>query len=65
MDEMKTLEGDPAVLKLFHESMLKAGINPRERGITHFRSVTDIFRALIDLRPDLETLGVMLGSRRP
>lgn len=65
MDEEKVLGGDPQVLKQFHEAMLKVGINPRERGVTHFNSVTGVFRALVDLPADLETIGVMLGSRRP
>jgi meso-butanediol dehydrogenase / (S,S)-butanediol dehydrogenase / diacetyl reductase len=44
---------------------MEAGINLRERPLSQFTSVTDAFRALVDLPPDLHAIHVALGARRP
>jgi len=40
------------------------GLNPRERPITHYDSVTDAFRAVIDMPADLHISTVALTARR-
>jgi meso-butanediol dehydrogenase / (S,S)-butanediol dehydrogenase / diacetyl reductase len=44
---------------------LAVGLNLRERPISEFTSVTHIFRALIDLPPDLHAGSVVLRARKP
>lgn len=63
MDEDKTWDIDPAMAARFYQACLGAGINLRERPITHYVSVTGVFRALIDLPADLQAGGIMLHAR--
>ena len=44
---------------------MAVGLNLRERPISQFTSVTHIFRALIDLPPDLQAGSVVLRARKP
>jgi hypothetical protein len=49
----------------FHKAALAAGLNLRERPISHFSSVTSVFRTLIDLPADLHAVHVCLHARVP
>ncbi len=48
----------------FHEACQKRGINPRERPISQFTSMENIFRSLIDLPPDVHVGFVSAHARR-
>jgi NAD(P)-dependent dehydrogenase (short-subunit alcohol dehydrogenase family) len=62
-DEEAQLSGDPAVLREFHERSLKAGLNLRERAVSHFSSPAKLFRQLIEMPPDLNIDHVTLQAR--
>lgn len=49
----------------FHEGCLKAGIDLRVRPISHVDSVTDVFRSLLDLPPDVRVTHVSVEARHP
>jgi meso-butanediol dehydrogenase/(S,S)-butanediol dehydrogenase/diacetyl reductase len=64
-DETKTGTHWPAEVALrFALENAKVGINIRERGVSHYNSVTDAFRAVLDMPPDLH-VGVVALSARP
>ena len=65
MDAEKTWDIDPKVAARFAQAAMAAGLNLRERPISHVASVTNIFRALIDLPPDLHAGIVVLSARKP
>jgi meso-butanediol dehydrogenase/(S,S)-butanediol dehydrogenase/diacetyl reductase len=65
MDADKTWDIDPAVAMRFAQAAMAAGLKLRERPITQYTSVTTVFRALIDLPPDLHTQTVFLHARVP
>lgn len=65
MDADKTWDIEPAVAMRFMQATMAVGLNLRERPITHYTSVTNIFRAVIDLPPDLHAQTVMLHARAP
>jgi len=62
-EEGKTWDVDPGASMKFHKAALEVGINLRERPITQFTSVTTVFRALVDLPPDLSVLHMELTAR--
>ncbi len=63
MDETKTGTSWPQEVAMqFHMENAKVGLNMRERGISHYNSVTDGFRALLDLPPDLHMPMIWMGS---
>ena len=61
----KTWDVDPEARMRFGKAAMDAGINLRERPLSQFASVTDAFRALIDLPPDLHAIHLSLAARRP
>jgi len=63
MDEDSVLNLDPDVRKRCVEGNIAAGINFRERPISPFASVTNAFRALIDLPQDVQADFVALHAR--
>lgn len=63
MDADKSWDVDPAMAMRFAQAALKAGLNLRERPISQYVSVTNIFRALIDLPPDLHAASIALHAR--
>lgn len=64
MDETKTgSDWSPEVSMQFGMENAKVGLNLRERGISHYNSVTDGFRAVLDTPPDLHMPLVWLSSR--
>ena len=40
------------------------GVDLRERGISHYNSVTDVFRAVLDMPADLHIGSVALSARK-
>jgi meso-butanediol dehydrogenase/(S,S)-butanediol dehydrogenase/diacetyl reductase len=65
MDETKTGTSWPMdVAVRFMQETAKVGLNPRERAISHYNSVTDAFRAVIDMPADLHIGTVALSARR-
>ncbi len=65
MDADKTWDIDPKAAARFAQAAMAAGLNLRARPISQYMSVTNIFRAVIDLPEDLHTGTVMLHARAP
>src|SRR6202011_4022097 len=65
MDSDKTWEVDPQVAARFAQACMAAGLNLRERPISQYTSVTNAFRAVIDLPGDLHAQTVFLHARIP
>ncbi len=65
MDADKTWDIDPQVAARFAQAAMAAGLNLRQRPITQYVSVTNIFRAVIDLPQDLHMGTVLLHARAP
>ena len=63
MDADKTWDISPAVAMRFAQAAMAAGLNLRERPISQYTSVTNIFRALIDLPQDLHAATITLHAR--
>lgn len=56
---------DPEARMRFGKAALEAGIDLRQRPISQFTSVTQVFRSLIDLPADLHSVTVTLHARKP
>jgi meso-butanediol dehydrogenase / (S,S)-butanediol dehydrogenase / diacetyl reductase len=56
---------NPAAAVAFQKATAAVGLNLRERPITHFDSVTNVFRALLDLPADVTVQNVRLHARKP
>lgn len=64
-DETKTGSGwDPEVAMRFAKKHAEAGMPLMEQPLTHYSSVTEVFRAVVDTAPDLNIGLVTLGGRR-
>ena len=63
-DEDQSWNLDPQVALRFGEACMKAGINPRSRPISHFKSVAEAFHMLVNFPADLQTPHVVLEARR-
>ena len=64
MDESSTSPFAPDVQMRFGKACLDAGIDLRARPITHFNSVAQVLRALIDLPADIQLGTVIAEARR-
>ncbi|WP_336968604.1 SDR family oxidoreductase [Sphingobium aromaticiconvertens] len=65
MDETKTGSNWPIDVSMrFAQENAKIGLNLRERGISHYNSVTDVFRAVLDMPADLHIGTVALSARK-
>jgi NAD(P)-dependent dehydrogenase (short-subunit alcohol dehydrogenase family) len=64
MEPGKVWNADPQAQMRFAKAAMEAGINLRERPITQFTSVTNVFRSLIDLPDDLHSVTVTLQARK-
>ncbi len=62
-EEGKTWDVDSQAKIDFHRAAVAAGIDPTERPISQFTSVTGIFRMLIDLPADLQVAHINLHAR--
>lgn len=65
MEEGKGSNWDPAVGMQFYQACVAAGIDMRTRPISHVNSVTDVFRALLDLPADVRVTHVSVEGRHP
>ena len=65
MEAGKTWDVDPQAAMRFAQAAMGAGLNLRERPISQYTSVTNVFRAVIDLPADLHTQTVFLHARVP
>ena len=66
MDETKTgSKWPPEVAMQFFQDCAKVGIHLRERPISHYNSITDAFRAVIDSPPDVNLPFVAVSARKP
>ena len=65
MEPGKTWDVDPQAAMRFAQAAMSAGLNLRERPISQYTSVTNVFRAVIDLPPDVHTQTVYLHARAP
>jgi NAD(P)-dependent dehydrogenase (short-subunit alcohol dehydrogenase family) len=63
-EEGKTWNVSPEVRMRFGKAAMEAGVNLHERPISQFTSVTNVFRALIDMPPDLHIIHVSLSARK-
>ncbi|MGB8365258.1 MAG: SDR family oxidoreductase [Rhizomicrobium sp.] len=63
MEAGKTWDIDPAAAKRFAQAAMEAGLNLAQRPISQFSSVTNVFRAVIDLPSDLHVGFVSLQAR--
>ena len=65
MDETKTGSGWSADVSMrFAQANAKIGNNLREGGISHYNSVTDAFRAVLDMPADVHINMVALNARK-
>lgn len=64
-EEGKGSNWDPAIGMQFYQACLAAGIDMRTRPISHVNSVSDVFRALLDLPPDVRVTHVSVEGRHP
>jgi meso-butanediol dehydrogenase/(S,S)-butanediol dehydrogenase/diacetyl reductase len=65
MEEGKVWKADPEAQKRFGIAAMEAGLNLRARPISQFTSVTNVFRAVIDMPEDLHAVNVSLHARKP
>lgn len=65
MEEGRTSGWAPEVGMRFGQACIAAGIDLRARPISHFKSVADIFRAVIDTPADLQLETVVITARKP
>jgi meso-butanediol dehydrogenase / (S,S)-butanediol dehydrogenase / diacetyl reductase len=65
MEAGKTWDVSPQAAARFAQATAAVGLNLRERPISQYTSVTDAFRALIDMPADLHMQSVYLRARAP
>jgi meso-butanediol dehydrogenase / (S,S)-butanediol dehydrogenase / diacetyl reductase len=66
MDETKTASKWPLDVSMrFLKANAEAGVNVRERPLSHYNSVADTMRAIVDTPPDLHIGLATLSARRP
>lgn len=65
MEEGRTNNWAPEVAMRFGQACMAAGIDPRSRPISHFRSVVEVFRAVIDMPADVQLESVVIAARKP
>lgn len=63
-EEGKSWDVTPEARMRFGKAAMEAGVNLRERPISQFTSVTNAFRALIDMPADLHAIHMSLSARR-
>ncbi|MCB2072680.1 MAG: SDR family oxidoreductase [Novosphingobium sp.] len=62
-EEGKASTWDPEIGMQFGKACMEAGINLMSRPISHVNSVTDVFRSLLDLPPDVRVTHVSIEAR--
>jgi meso-butanediol dehydrogenase/(S,S)-butanediol dehydrogenase/diacetyl reductase len=63
MDADKTWDVDPQAAMRFAQACMAAGLNLRERPISQYGSVTNVFRAVVDLPADVHMQTVYVHAR--
>lgn len=63
-EEGKTWDVSPEARMRFGKAAMEAGVNLLERPISQFASVTNAFRALIDMPADLHAIHMSLSARK-
>ena len=63
-EEGKTWEVEPGARMRFAQAAMEAGIKLRDRPLSHYTSVANVFRALIDLPEDVQVGTVTLHARK-
>lgn len=63
MEEGKSWDVDPQLAMRFAQATAAAGLNLRERPISHVNSVTQVFRSLIDLPADVHIAQINVHAR--
>lgn len=64
-EEGRSSNWAPEVAMRFGQACLAAGLDPRSRPISHFRSVAEVFRAVIDMPADVQLETVVVAARKP
>lgn len=64
-EEGKGSDWDPEIGMQFYQKCVASGLDLRARPISHVNSVTDVFRALIDLPPDVRITHASVEARHP
>lgn len=62
-EDGKTWDVDPAARVRFAQAAMEAGIKLRDRPMSHYASITEVFRALIDLPNDVQVGAITLHAR--
>jgi meso-butanediol dehydrogenase/(S,S)-butanediol dehydrogenase/diacetyl reductase len=62
MDEDSTSRFDPDMARRFAAAAMEAGLNLMKRPISNFNSVTDVFRAVVDMPSDVYAVSVALSA---
>jgi meso-butanediol dehydrogenase/(S,S)-butanediol dehydrogenase/diacetyl reductase len=62
-EEGKTWDVEPEARMRFAKAAMESGINLRERALSHYTSITNVFRALLDLPEDVQAGIVTLHAR--
>ena len=65
LEEGKVWNANPEDQKAFAMAAMERGINMREKALSQFTSVAELFRSLINLPADLHTPLVTLCGRKP
>lgn len=65
IEEGKSWNLDPQLAMRFAQAAAAAGLNLRERPLSHVNSVTQLFRSLIDLPADVHVAQLNVHARRP
>lgn len=65
IEEGKAPSWDPEIAMRFGKAAMEAGLNLRESPKSHYDSVTDVFRAVLDMPTDLQTALVTVHARKP
>lgn len=64
MEEGKTWDVPPEVRMRFVQAAMAAGVNLRERPLSQFTTVTEVFRSLIDLPAGVHVASLNLHARK-
>ena len=64
-EEGKTWDANPEDQMAFAKAAMERGFDMRNKPISQFKSVTDVFRTLIDLPADLHAISINLHGRKP
>jgi NAD(P)-dependent dehydrogenase (short-subunit alcohol dehydrogenase family) len=63
--EGKTWDIDPEAGMRFFQANIERGLNLAQRPLSHVNSVSNLFRAVIDLPPDVQVVKVQVSGRTP